>query len=106
MAMLLRLQTRRDYLSRPPLAAAEEEKKTAGGGGTISMREAARLYGRDPKLLLLVASEAMLLAVMDTSAVLPLYLHTELGADFDEAARVASLFPLGMVIATFGGGFM
>ena len=68
------------------------------------MRDAMQLYGRDAKLLLIVASEAMLLAVMDTSSLIPLYLHGHLGVEIDQAARIASLFPLGMVCATFGGG--
>ena len=51
-------------------------------------------------------SEAMLLAAMDTSSLIPWYLHDQLSVEIDQAARIASLFPLGMVCATFGGGFM
>ena len=111
-AIVLRVQTLHDRYRTSSAAAAAGEIASSpsirGGAkeGTIGIREAARLYGRDPKLLLIAASEGMLLAVMDTSSLLPLYLHTQLGADLDEAARLASLFPLGMVIATFAGGFM
>jgi sugar phosphate permease len=104
MAMALRFQTIRER-SR---SSTNPASTTSAGdtAGTISMRDAALMYGRDPKLLLIVASEGMLLAVMDTSSLLPLYLHTQLGADLDEAARLAALFPLGMAMATFAGGFM
>ena len=86
--------------------------QTVGDGGKdgdtaepgISMREAVRVYGADRQLALIVASQAMLLAAMDTSSLLPLYLHQQHDAGFDEAARLASLFPLGMVVAVATSG--
>lgn len=98
-AMALRVQTKRDQ-GRATRGVFQSPVKS------ISMRDAVKLYGRDAKLLLIVASEGMLLAVMDTSSLIPLYLHSELDVELDEAARFASLFPLGMVCATFVGGFM
>jgi sugar phosphate permease len=78
----------------------------AGKAPTISMREALRLYGKDTGLWLIVASEGMLLTVMETGTLVPLYMHSRLGVELDEAARFYSLFPLGMVIFTAAGGFM
>ncbi len=101
-ALALRVQTKRDQLSR----SRGGFQSTAKQSDAINMRDAVKLYGRDAKLLLIVASEGMLLAVMDTSSLIPLYLHSQLGVELDEAARFASLFPLGMVCATFVGGFM
>lgn len=98
MAALLRAQTISDMKL--------EESSSASVAAPVSLREAVSLYGKNRQLQLIVASEAMLLAVMDTSALLPLYLHSHLGADLDTAAQLASLFPLGMVLATFAGGFM
>jgi sugar phosphate permease len=110
-AAVLRLQTLHDrYRTAAAVGGLAPLSVQQGDGekchAPLSVWDAARLYGRDPKLLLIAASEGMLLAVMDTSSLLPLYLHTQLGANLDEAARLASLFPLGMVVATFAGGFM
>ena len=105
-AVALRVQTIRDQF-RPSMTGQHVQASgLKSPNSAISMRDAVKLYGRDSKLLLLVASEGMLLAVMDTSSLIPLYLHNQLGIALDEAARVASLFPLGMVCATFVGGFM
>lgn len=59
----------------------------------------------DLRLWLIVASETMLLTVMDTSALLPLFLSAHLGAPVGLAAQLASLFPFGMAVSVFFSGF-
>ena len=98
-AGILRMFTRHD-------AAQAAMMSQPGKAPTISMREAVRLYGKDKGLWLIVASEGMLLTVMETGTLVPLYMHDHLGADLDDAARLYSLFPLGMVVFTAAGGFM
>ena len=105
-AMALRVQTTRDQSRTKGTSERLQAPTVKPNVGAISMRAAVKLYGRDAKLLLIVASEGMLLAVMDTSSLIPLYLHNQLGLGVGEAARFASLFPLGMVCATFVGGFL
>jgi hypothetical protein len=96
-AGLLCQQTRRTPAPLP-LSGAQRPAK-------ISLVAAAKLYGRDPQLGLVIASEAMLLTVMDTSYLLPLFFNTELAVSLDQSARLASLFPLGMTLATVAAGF-
>eukprot|EP00620_Florenciella_sp_RCC1587_P016905 CAMPEP_0182562402 /NCGR_PEP_ID=MMETSP1324-20130603/4745_1 /TAXON_ID=236786 /ORGANISM="Florenciella sp., Strain RCC1587" /LENGTH=479 /DNA_ID=CAMNT_0024775347 /DNA_START=209 /DNA_END=1645 /DNA_ORIENTATION=+ len=71
----------------------------------ITFGQAMRLYCVDPELLLVIASEAMLLTVMDSGGLLPLYLNKALGVDVSTAARMATLFPSGMAISAFIIGF-
>jgi MFS family permease len=74
---------------------------------TISVLQAARQYATDPQLQLVVASETMMLTVMDTSYLLPMYLSSSggVGLPVEQAGMFASAFPLGMCVAVLGGGW-
>ena len=67
-AVALRVQTIRDQSRSSMTGLHVQAPVLKSPNGAISMRDAVKLYGRDAKLLLLVASEGMLLAVMDTSS--------------------------------------
>jgi sugar phosphate permease len=77
-------------------ASAAEVK---GGGG---FSDALGVLRRDKQLWLLFATMGLLLPVMDSSALLPLFLSQQLEISVASAAQLASAFPAGMVASTIG----
>jgi predicted MFS family arabinose efflux permease len=84
----------------------EASGKAGGAAAQGSMFQALGLLRQDKQLWLLFLTMGMCLPVMECSAQLPLLLSQRLHIDVPAAARLASAFPLGMVVATFGGGFV
>ena len=88
----------------PSSTATSSAAKDGGGGDGFG--DALRVLAADRQLCLLFATMAFLLPVMEISGLLPTFVAHATGLPVGSAAQIASAFPLGMVVATFGGGFV
>ena len=88
--------------ARSPRAASQEPSRAHASS---SLWRALCVYGHDVQLWLIVCSEAMLLTVMDSSALVPLFLANQVGLRVDHAGQLSSLFPIGMVVSVVLSGF-
>lgn len=86
----------------PPTCASSD------GPSKVGLIELLRGCMRDHRLLLIVGSEAVLLAVVDISSLIPLFISSSPQFDISltAGAALSSLYPAGMAISTISAGFV
>eukprot|EP01043_Picozoa_sp_COSAG02_P019609 COSAG02_NODE_950_length_15694_cov_34.317794_8_plen_439_part_00 len=87
-----------------PRAALKEITREAS---TVGFRELMRTCLRDRRLMLLLGSETMLVALVDISGLIPLYISTSprFHLSLSTGAVLSAAYPAGMAVSTLLAGF-
>ena len=90
-----------------PESPRTAKSELAAESSAVGMRELMRICLQDRRLMLLLGSETMLLALVDISGLIPLYISTSprFQLSLSAGAALSAAYPAGMAVSTLLAGF-